>query len=336
MYQLALLLIATCCVAVTVQSFGLQHAPTSKPFSLTTQWTKININRFTLQKLYASDNNEDYNEGYTQKQILKEETEAPYRKVRVFGYFALLGAAGIGSLVSLTKVLALNMRGPVVNIPGVTDDTYLNLFINLAGLPVLLYLLKREDDSRKNRLERIAKGGSLAGLQVKYEGVMSSGGAVIKLSDFRRDRGIDKRVVIVAATKDLLQSSLQTSIGMSESIIQNDLVIVPLAIDNTSDINSYRLSSVNIASLVGLSEDDNTTDLTHLCDPVAINNWNKVIKNELLTALKQQPTALEKGITLIIKKNGKVGSRRFGVPIWESLVEDVEVRREMGMDVSNI
>ena len=42
------------------------------------------------------------------------------------------------------------------------------------------------------------------------------------------------------------------------------------------------------------------------------------------------------GITIIIKKNGKVGTRRFGVPIWEALVDDVAARTAAGLDVRNI
>jgi hypothetical protein len=42
------------------------------------------------------------------------------------------------------------------------------------------------------------------------------------------------------------------------------------------------------------------------------------------------------GVTIIIKKNGKVGTRRFGVPLWESLVDDVAMRSEIGLDIRNI
>lgn len=31
-----------------------------------------------------------------------------------------------------------------------------------------------------------------------------------------------------------------------------------------------------------------------------------------------------------------LGTRRFGVPIWEGLVRDVADRAELGLDVSNI
>ena len=42
------------------------------------------------------------------------------------------------------------------------------------------------------------------------------------------------------------------------------------------------------------------------------------------------------GLTLVLKKNGKVGTRRLGTPPWEALVADVENRRNAGMDVENI
>ena len=93
----------------------------------------------------SSESDENYDEKeFTQKQILKEETEAPFRKVRIFLYISLLAAAGLGSLVSITKVIALSAGAKAVSsIPGAADDVYLNLFVNLAGIPVLGSLWKR-------------------------------------------------------------------------------------------------------------------------------------------------------------------------------------------------
>lgn len=297
---------------------------------------KIPLSR--IQPLYADGEDEDYmDDAPTQRQILKEETEAPFRKIRIFLYISLLAAAGLGTLVSLTKVIALTAGAQVA---AAGDETYLNLGINLAGIPVLSYFWKRDLDSQKSRLERIQKGGSLAGLKLKYVNSVDDTTTVVKLSALRRDRGIDKRVIIVAAPKELLKSSLASSIGIGSDITQNDLVIVPLSIDTVSPYGDnsipdggYSLSSIEVKELLGLTD---TTSCEHIWSPVALPNWNKVIKSEMATALKQQPEALMKGITVVIKKNGRVGSRRFGVPLWETLVEDVQIRREMGMDVKNI
>ena len=45
---------------------------------------------------------------------------------------------------------------------------------------------------------------------------------------------------------------------------------------------------------------------------------------------------IDNGLTLVLKKNGRVGTRRLGTPPWDILVSDVEARRQAGMDVENI
>jgi len=289
--------------------------------------------RIRCNHLHLSNNADEIDQNetmFTQKQILKEETEAPFRKVRIFFYISLLAAAGLGSLISITKVLALLSQSRTPD-----NDMYVNLGINLGGIPVLAYLWKRDLDKQKGLLERIQKGGSLAGLKIKL--LESAGALTLKLSDLRRDRGIDKRVVIVVANAEQVTASLQTSISQSLGIIQNDLIIVPLVIDrgNGSD---YTLIAPTLEGLV-LPEGYNGTledNLVHIGLPVGLAGWNNVFRKEISTALAQEPQALEKGITIIIKKNGKVGTRRFGVPLWESLVGDVAMRSELGLDIRNV
>ena len=181
-------------------------------------------------------------------------------------------------------------------------------------------LLTRELDSQKSRLQRIQKGGSLAGLKLRYVSPIDGDSSVIKLSDLRRDRGIEKRVVIVAATKELLKSSLATSVGVGQDLSNNDLVIVPLSIDTTSPYgdnsileDGYSLSSIEPRELLGLDGEGEEVlgKVEHIWSPVALASWNKVIKSEMATALKQQPEALLKGVTIVIKKNGRVRALRF-------------------------
>eukprot|EP01035_Chromulina_nebulosa_P026294 gene26294-34395_t len=269
---------------------------------------------------------------FTQKQILKEETEAPFRKVRIFFYISLLAAAGLGTVICLTKILAFSVQSrPSTDL----TDLYTNLGINLAGIPVLSYLWRADLDKQKLLLERIQKGGSLAGLKIKL--LTSTGSLTVKLSDLRRDRGIDKRVVIVVAEKESVLNSLQTSIARSLEMLQNDLVIVPLIIEPDPN-NDYVLSAPTLEGLylpegtAGSLEDN----LEHIGIPVSLAGWNNVVRKEISTALSQDANALKKGVTIIIKKNGKVGTRRFGVPLWESLVDDVAMRSELGLDIRNI
>ena len=277
------------------------------------------------------DNNEELNqlgegEEFTRKQLIKEEIEAPFRKVRLFLYTALFSAAALGSIITITKLLATLSGARSEDL----QQLYTNLGVNLGGLPVIALLYKRDIDAQRALLLRIQKGGKLSGLRMKM--YTEDGPLVVKLSDLRRDRGIDKRVVIVAAPKELLRTSLQTSIQEAKNLIANDLVIVPLIIELTD--GDYTLTATSLEAMV--PDEPNIAKFEHIGLAMALASWNDTIKKELEVAIKQQPGALEKGVTIIIKKNGKVGTRRFGVPIWEGLVRDVADRKDLGLDVSNI
>ena len=43
-----------------------------------------------------------------------------------------------------------------------------------------------------------------------------------------------------------------------------------------------------------------------------------------------------RGFTLILKKNGRVGTRRLALPEWDALVDDVANRKAAGLDTTNI
>lgn len=250
-------------------------------------------NRLFLIKNYDPESEDENGNTFTRKQILKEETEAPFRKVRIFFYISLLAAAGLGTIITITKLLAsFTLARSVESLP----DLYINLAINLGGIIVLSYLWKRDLDEQSRLLNRIQKGGSLAGLKIKYP--TASGLLTVKLSDLRRDRGIDKRVIIVVAPKDLLLKSLQSSIPQNLSIIQNDLIIVPVMIEPNDASRDYTMMA---PSLDGLLLPDDTPgkledNLFHIGLPTSLSNWKEVLKKEIGTALTQDADALEKGI----------------------------------------
>ena len=278
---------------------------------------------------------EENDQGYTRKQILKEETEAPFRKVRYFFYLSLTAAAGLASLITGTSIIAVNSGARTGDLP----ELYQNLAINLIGLPVIGYFWRRDIKSENALLERIDKGGKLAGLKLNIEDDMSGEKLVVKLSDLRRDRGIEKRVIIVAAARDQLAQSIKSTAAMFASLVQSDCLIVPVCISTTapgSEKDGFTLTSVSIEALFGAEEGVTPPITSYIGMPIQMSAWNSVIKNEFSTALRQNPDALDKGITLIIKKNGKVGGRRFGVPIWESITADIEQRKEAGLDITNV
>jgi hypothetical protein len=247
----------------------------------------------------------DENEIFSQKQKLREETEAPFRNVRIYLYISLLSAASLSTFIGLAKIAA------ALSIPSQADflpDLYYNLSVNLIGIPVIAYFWKRDLDSRQSILQRIQRGGSLAGLKLK---IQEYGGSaqVVKISELRRDRGIEKRLVIVAAPKPLLATSVQSSMALGKDLYFNDLLIVPIVIE--LEDKGYKLSSASIDSLASptvlaqsksASQNSDITSIAaskafvdHIGLPVGMSQWNDVLKRELGTALKQQPDTLGKG-----------------------------------------
>ena len=64
--------------------------------------------------------------------------------------------------------------------------------------------------------------------------------------------------------------------------------------------------------------------------------WTSALAPELMQAVKQDAAIMGRGLTIVLKKNGRVGTRRLGTPDWASLIADVRGRKEAGMDVVNI
>ena len=271
--------------------------------------------------------------GFTRKQLLRAETEAPFAKVRQFVYVGLIISAGLGFLTTLPALIAVSsgVRS------GDLKELSLNLGINAGGILAIGLLIQRDLAADKGRLERIQKGGSLAALNVKI--TSSDGPLVVKLADLRRDRGIEKRVVIVAAPKELLQTSIRSSILMSSSLFSNDLLVIPLVLDGINSNGEISFVSDSISTMVNeeLKQNGLTDEsCSHLGYPVSLATWTQCLQKEFSVALSQNPQALDKGVTIVIKKNGKVGSRRFGVPVFEVLIDDIQMRKDAGLDTTNI
>lgn len=84
------------------------------------------------------------------------------------------------------------------------------------------------------------------------------------------------------------------------------------------------------------SEQGPIEEQAHLALPQALGSWEDVLQAELETAIGQDKTAAARGLTLVLKKNGRVGTRRLGTPNWADLCLDVQARQGAGLDVANI
>ena len=282
---------------------------------------------------------------FSSQQRLREEAEAPFAKARLFVWPTLFAAAVVATYFAATGMLAVAV-GAREQAAG--SSPLVDLGIDLTAVGTTGFLWKRELDARDSRLRRIAFGARLAALRVTQLG--AGGGAfgqTTTLADLRRGRGQARRVVLVAAPSDALKQSLAAAAASAAELLAADILVVPL-LSLPPGRGAAALEAPPLEMLQGavpsgevaataaaprtapLGEVRTQPPLPWVADapdaagswpvamPQAAAQWGQALLPELEAAAKQSPTAAERGLTIVLKKNGRVGTRRLGTPDWQA------------------
>ena len=273
---------------------------------------------------------------YSRELYLREEIESPFRKVRFFVYASLAGGAATSLAVSLARVAAASFAGINTDLQ---SESLVNVGVDVAGLLVLAVLFKRDMDAQESRLQRASKGAALAKLRIRgskrwmmipesdTEGVnLSAAGSssgieaawTTSLSSLRRGRGMEKRVVIAVGGRNRIDQAVQDALRLQDSLVASDLLVVPVLLPQ------------------GLAPD--SLDASQLPECLALpvgNSWKSIVQDEAEQAKLQGVDVPEEGFCIILKKNGKIGQRTKGINL-SRMAGEVEERKEMGLDVTNI
>ena len=306
-------------------------------------------------------------EDYTEVQKLRAEVESPFSQVRLFALPVLFVGALIATYFAATGLLASAVGARDPSPDGVTD-----LLIDLASVGTTGYLWRRETQVRDSRLKRIAFGSKMAALRITQlnpvEGTLRPG-ARVTLADLRRGRGQARRVVLLLAPEETLKESLAAACAIPTELASADFLIVPLIAANAGAALTLTAPSLemlqalarpevlsaaaqaaapSVEARVATSKEtqpplpwdaalvDSKGDWPIALPNVGGDEWSSALSSDLEQAVKQDASALTRGLTLILKKNGRVGTRRLGMPNWDGLLADVEGRRRAGLDVTNI
>ena len=291
-------------------------------------------------------------QSYSREIILREEAESPFRKVRFFFYLAALGGAFTSLALSGARVLAA-LNG--IN-SDLLDESLINVGVDLAAIVIVAALYQRDLQSQESRLQRASKGAELAKLAIRGSSKLldmtgddeksvelmkwyrraqaiealdpassSSKSVTIPLAAFRRGRGIEKRIVIAAAGRETIVKILETATsnpGLCEAMRDTDLLVVPVVLPQCE-------------APLGLDK-QNVLDQDWIALPAGQGgDWKAVLEDEASQATAQGVDVLKNGFCIVLKKNGRVGTRTKGI-FLENMVGDVMQRKEMGMDISNI
>ena len=104
-------------------------------------------------------------EEYSQSSRLREEVEAPFAKVRLFVWPALMAGAAIATYFAGTSLLAeaVGAREPA-------PDSLVNLGVDLAAVAAIGTVWRRDLQARDSRLKRLSAGAAMAALRVELGG----------------------------------------------------------------------------------------------------------------------------------------------------------------------
>jgi len=280
--------------------------------------------------LYASNDDDRLSERvgeYTLKQRLREEVDSPFRKVRLVFFGSSAASALTALYFSATNSLKAYL-GTYANAPPL-EESLTSCAINLGGFVICGALAFREYSKGQENLQRIAKGGMLARLDVSTANDERSS---IPLSNYRRE----SRVMICAGSKEYI-SKLCKSMNADERSDENtigkmlqsvDVLVVPVLLKDLGGDSFSVTDSRPYWYNEGTSEDDKTFDPKRSDEVVAFprgNLWTEYLKSDIETANKQGFNVLEKGFTIVVKKNGKILRRISGLPNWGDFIGSMEV-----------
>ena len=265
--------------------------------------------------------------GYTAKQRLREEVESPFRTFRLFFFGSSTGSALVAlyfSILTVAKATAGYADAPSLN------EALQSVGINVAALIICGGLTYRDWKAGEANLARIKQGGALAKLVVERQDDKD----LATLSDYRRS----SRVLIAAGgrkyinelCRSLNADQLSDANTIPSAMAAADLILIPVLLEkaNKDDTRVGDTTGCWI-STEAVEGRDRNSDVSKAASVVAFPRgpvaWAEVLEPEVNTAVGQGFDVLDKGITLILKKNGKILRRATGQPQWQGMLGTMEV-----------
>jgi hypothetical protein len=204
--------------------------------------------------------------------------------------------------------------------------------INAAGAIGFGILAFREVQVGNKNLERIAKGGLLARLEVEPAVGTTGNGNISNrraLTTYRQT----SRVVIAAGGAEyinrlamsLCSDQLADVNTIPDALAGVDTIIVPVLLNKNGEAVDSKNAWRNAKPSVTDRNFDNTRADKILAFPTNFVNWNQYLKSDIETAKGQGFDVLTKGITITVKKNGKILRRATGLPPYGDFIGMMEV-----------
>eukprot|EP00434_Breviolum_minutum_P014113 symbB.v1.2.012444.t1/scaffold860.1/size157271/13 len=216
--------------------------------------------------------------------------------------------AGIGLLFILPRLIGTLFGAPRAS---PLEKVLSDLGINFVAMIFFGFLTYQEWNSE-------TEGALIARLPVQVS--LNGKDVDVKLSDLRSGRQLlPRRPVICIGNEQFCLDCIDASQEVGEAMARCDFLLIPV------------LSTSNGRTSVA----DAAKGLSFVALPQESADW-ELLQEIQLAQVRSQGLDEATGQAIIVKKNGRVGTRFLGVPDWKSLTSEVDARVQIGLDTDNI
>lgn len=219
---------------------------------------------------------------YSLQTRLREEVDAPFRKVRQFVYLGAGMSAAVGGFVSALRIIAsyAGVRGTQP-----LSETSVNVGVDVAAAAVCYTLWSAEQAAGARRLERLRRGARIAALGIED----AVTGERKRISGLRGEA----RVVIVCAGSEAMADVVKEVREIGDELKACRLAFVPFVTDGEQAVGFPK--------------------------PVGVGDWKDWLDSEREMAGRGGVEDDNKVFVVVLKLNGKVISRSIGPPAWNAI-----------------
>lgn len=231
----------------------------------------------------------------------QEESQAPFRKVRMFFYASFGIGASVGGLIAGTRILAA-----LSGVSGAQPlaETVPNLVIDIVAVVAFALLLRRDAEAGRKRLARIAKMVDVGDLPVVIAG--SGGGKTVDLSAFR---GRSRPVIVSGRTKEVF-AAVRSAEAAASALSRVGVVVVPVVTGAGGG-----LAEPPQGDWLAMPADDDADVWAEWEDSARTGTRAKTGKRPPKRSL----------MVLVVRKDGRIGARSFTDAVeWDKLVEEID------------
>lgn len=259
------------------------------------------------------------------KDKLRAETDDPFAKVRVYFYFFGVLSGSVGLLFIIPRLIGSVFGAPkAAPLAALLPDLGIN-----GGAALFFAFLLYSETQQANKMERAKQEGALIGrLPVQIQGGDGKAANGVVLSDLRQSRMMRaRRPILCIGDLEYCRRCIDSSLPQAEALDSSDFLLVPILVDGdgTALVEPEDLQELSLTS----------KGSGHIAMPKADDSWDEFCEMQREQA-QSQGMDVNSGLVVIVKKNGRVGTRFLGEPNWPGITGEVRARAATGLDTTNV